>query len=326
LGATGFSEGTFAIDKNEKHMDTRIIGAKIAQARKERNLSQAQLAQHIFISPQAVGKWERGESMPDITTFSRLAEILGVDLNYFSGNEIPGNGIPTQGKLDEPAPESEKETYPLERQVRINLTAADLQGSDFAGVVLHQGKFKAGSLQGADFTDADLIGCMFETVDARQARFDSANLSDCLFSTTDLADAAFRKTTLVRTTLSMSGQEAKFVGARLADVTFSKTDLTRTTFTDCVFEGVDFCYCDLRGLSFEGQTFIGVRFDKSALNDISFHGATLRNVSFNLPFSLTNKSYIALKTLRFEGAAMDKLTYAALKSLRVIDLSDVTVI
>ena len=46
--------------------------------------SQAQLAGQLFISPQAVGKWERGESIPDILTIIRLAQILGVDLNYFS--------------------------------------------------------------------------------------------------------------------------------------------------------------------------------------------------------------------------------------------------
>jgi transcriptional regulator with XRE-family HTH domain len=42
--------------------------------------------ENVFISAQAVGKWERGESMPDIITLNHLAEILGVDLNYFSEN------------------------------------------------------------------------------------------------------------------------------------------------------------------------------------------------------------------------------------------------
>jgi transcriptional regulator with XRE-family HTH domain len=67
-------------------LETKKIGNKIAEARKRINISQAELAQRLFISAQAVGKWERGESMPDITTFNRLAEILGVDLNYFSDN------------------------------------------------------------------------------------------------------------------------------------------------------------------------------------------------------------------------------------------------
>jgi transcriptional regulator with XRE-family HTH domain len=61
-----------------------MIGNKIVEARRKLNISQAQLADKLFFSAQAVGKWERGESMPDITTLIRLAEILGVDLNYFS--------------------------------------------------------------------------------------------------------------------------------------------------------------------------------------------------------------------------------------------------
>ena len=48
------------------------IGNKITEARKKINISQAQLADRLFISPQAVGKWERGESMPDIITLERL--------------------------------------------------------------------------------------------------------------------------------------------------------------------------------------------------------------------------------------------------------------
>ena len=46
-------------------MEAKMVGSKIAKARKEKNISQAQLAQQLFITPQAVGKWERGESIPD---------------------------------------------------------------------------------------------------------------------------------------------------------------------------------------------------------------------------------------------------------------------
>ena len=65
-------------------LNSKSIGNKIADARKKINLSQAELAKQVSISPQAVGKWERGESMPDIMTLNRLAEIFLVDLNYFS--------------------------------------------------------------------------------------------------------------------------------------------------------------------------------------------------------------------------------------------------
>jgi len=49
-------------------------------------------------------------------------------------------------------------------------------------------------------------------------------------------------------------------------------------------------------------------------------------VSFRPAFAVTNRNYLAMKTICFDGAMMDKLTYAALKGLWVIDLSKVTVI
>jgi len=314
-------------------MDAKMIGGKISQARKKVNMSQAKLAQLLFISPQAVGKWERGESIPDIITFNRLGEILGVDLNYFSENFQPANHERASMKTTDNIGDSERTIQEdtdlspsTERQVKINLTAINLQESDFAGVILHKGKFKVSPLRGANFAGADLTGSSFEVIDAREANFDGANLTDCKFSVTDLTDASFQKSILVRTDLNMSGQGAKFIDVTLIDVKLTKVDLRKTIFENCIFNGVDFNYCDLRGICFDGQTFIGVQFDKSALNEVSFRGTTLKNVSFTVPFSVTNKSYRDMKTICFDDAMMDKLTYAALKGLRVIDLSKVTVI
>ncbi len=59
-------------------MDTRGVGSFIKQLRKNKNLTQQQLADALFISPQAVSKWERGESLPDVTSFSDIAEVLDV--------------------------------------------------------------------------------------------------------------------------------------------------------------------------------------------------------------------------------------------------------
>lgn len=304
------------------HMDTKIIGGKIASARKATGMSQAQLAQQLFISPQAVGKWERGESMPDITTFHRLAEMLGVDLNYFSENAASETA-----SVEPPVQQPVKDISPSrERQVPINLTAVDLQQSDFAGVTLHNGKFKVTPLRGADFAGADLTGSSFEVLDAQGANFNGADLTDCNFHITDLTDASFRKSILVRTVLSMSGQGAQFTDVTFLDVRFTKADLRTTRFERCIFNGAHFHQCALQGMHFGGQTFIGARFDKSALKDASFSGATLRNVSFKLPFSLTNKAHLDFKTVCFDGAVMDKLTYAALKGLHVADLSKVTLV
>ena len=96
-------------------------------------------------------------------------------------------------------------------------------------------------------------------------------------------------------------------------------------FENCYFTSVDFIYCDLRVQCLDGLTFIGVKFGDAALNEVTFKGATLRNVSFRPAFALTNRNYLAFKTINFDGAMMDKLTYAALKGLGV-DLSKVIVI
>ncbi|WP_123042857.1 pentapeptide repeat-containing protein [Cohnella candidum] len=214
----------------------------------------------------------------------------------------------------------------LERQVVTNFSASNLAKSDFAGVTAHKGQFKASALHGSDFSGADLTGSTFKSSDVREANFDGANLTDCSLYALDLSNASFNKTTLVRTNFSKSWLAgAKFTDVKLTDVKLTVTDLRKATFEGCVFDGVDFTTSDLSGQRFDGQTFIGVKFDKAGLNNVSFRGATLKNVSFQAGFALTKKYYRAIKTICFDGATMDKLTFALLKGLEA-DLSKVTVI
>lgn len=313
-------------------MDTRMIGSKIAKARKEINMSQAQLAQLLFISPQAVGKWERGESIPDIITFNRLAEILGVDLNYFSENfqsaEDETSVKTAAGNIGggQTGQEVSSSKPPAERQLLMNFSGGNLSESDLGGVIAHKRKFNGSALHGSNFAGADLTGSSFSGSDIREANFDETNLTDCTFFANALTDASFNKTILVRTEFSSSGLAgAKFTNAELIDAKLVKTDLRQTTFQNCVFNGVDFKYSDLRGLCLDGNTFIGVKFQKAALNEATFNGAILKNVSFRPAYALTNKYYRAIQTIRFDGATMDKLTYAALKGMGA-ELSKVTVI
>ena len=76
------------------------------------------------------------------------------------------------------------------------------------------------------------------------------------------------------------------------------------------------------------MTFIGVKFDRANADEVTFQGRdALRNVSFRPAFAVTNRNYLALKTINFDGAMMDKLTDAALKGWGVdFDLSKVIVI
>jgi transcriptional regulator with XRE-family HTH domain len=136
-------------------LNTKMIGNRITEARKKINISQAQLAQHLFISSQAVGKWERGESMPDIVTLNRLAEILDVDLNYFSENFQTAadetNVNVRIGEIEQTIQDADNISPLLERQLLTNFSGSRLPQSDFAGVTVKNGNFEGSALRGAGF-------------------------------------------------------------------------------------------------------------------------------------------------------------------------------
>lgn len=54
------------------------ISEKICEFRKARSLTQEQLGSKLGVSSQAVSKWEKGESMPDIMLLPQLCEIFGI--------------------------------------------------------------------------------------------------------------------------------------------------------------------------------------------------------------------------------------------------------
>jgi len=56
------------------------IGRRLAFLRHQRNLTQRQIAEHCCVSIQAVSKWERGQSCPDILILDELAQALGVEV------------------------------------------------------------------------------------------------------------------------------------------------------------------------------------------------------------------------------------------------------
>ena len=57
------------------------IGKRIAFLRKEKGLTQEELANHMGISPQAVSKWENDQTCPDISALPKLARLFGVTVD-----------------------------------------------------------------------------------------------------------------------------------------------------------------------------------------------------------------------------------------------------
>lgn len=62
------------------------IGNNIASFRKQRVMTQAELAEKLNYSDKAVSKWERGESVPDVMTLVQIAELFGVGIEALVGN------------------------------------------------------------------------------------------------------------------------------------------------------------------------------------------------------------------------------------------------
>ena len=76
------------------------IGKFISECRKEKKLTQSQLAEKMNITDKAVSKWENGKSLPDISLLLPLCEILGISLNeLFIGEHIPNDKL--KEKTDE---------------------------------------------------------------------------------------------------------------------------------------------------------------------------------------------------------------------------------
>ncbi|HFU3728998.1 TPA: helix-turn-helix domain-containing protein [Streptococcus suis] len=66
------------------------------------NLSQDDLAEKLYISRQAVSKWENGEATPDIDKLVQLSEIFGVSLDYLVLGKEPEKEIVVEqrGKMN----------------------------------------------------------------------------------------------------------------------------------------------------------------------------------------------------------------------------------
>ncbi|WP_339257215.1 helix-turn-helix domain-containing protein [Paenibacillus sp. FSL R5-0713] len=64
-------------------INIKRVGEIIARNRKELSMTQTQLGEVLKVSHQAVSKWERGVSLPDIDILVRLAKIFNNTVDYF---------------------------------------------------------------------------------------------------------------------------------------------------------------------------------------------------------------------------------------------------
>lgn len=72
-------------------MDSRKIGQFIAEERKQKQLTQKDLAEKVGVTDKAVSKWERGLSCPDISLLAPLSEMLDVTISELLNGEKSEN-------------------------------------------------------------------------------------------------------------------------------------------------------------------------------------------------------------------------------------------
>lgn len=109
-------------------MDQEKIGKFIAARRKEKQLTQAQLAQRLGITDRAVSKWETGKSMPDASIMLELCGILDISVNELLSGEMID--VENYGKT------ADENLISLQQQNENNLTRNNLLFMIFSATML----------------------------------------------------------------------------------------------------------------------------------------------------------------------------------------------
>lgn len=291
-------------------LNTKIIGNKIAKARKEANMSQAQISELLFVSPQAVGKWERGESVPDIITCNRLAEVLGVDLNYFSeGFQSPSNErIPSEIQ--------NIETIPHPAKPKWDMSSGNWTDADFSGLKNLNEKFSSSNMQRCKFIGSDLSSLILKNNNVNHCDFSNSDISNSNFQRSNLANNQFKNCSL---------KGAKFSGSYIYDCDLTGSDCTgmtihsggfeKNTVVNTIWNRTSFVETHLNNIIFEG-TIKDCSFENCSLKKVTFQNAQLLNTFFKCK---------NLKNIHFVDCRADRITYEFLKNGKA-DLNGITLL
>ena len=90
--------------KTPTEKERNIMQNNLIKLRKEKGLSQEELADKLAVSRQAISKWERGESLPDTDNLIRLAKLYGVSIDEIVGIKDSGENAATVEKSADASP------------------------------------------------------------------------------------------------------------------------------------------------------------------------------------------------------------------------------
>ena len=108
-------------------MDQQKIGSFLKELRKEKNLTQEQLAEALNVSGRTVSRWETGSNMPDLSILVELADFYDVDIREIINGERKSEKMEKDLKdtLEQVAEYSNTEKKSLKKKmIEISLSAA----------------------------------------------------------------------------------------------------------------------------------------------------------------------------------------------------------
>jgi transcriptional regulator with XRE-family HTH domain len=77
------------------------LGQRLTELRKKKGWTQEELAKKLNVSPQAVSKWEKDVSFPDVTLLTTIAETFDTSIDYLLGHEKhPSVDVASKNKKD----------------------------------------------------------------------------------------------------------------------------------------------------------------------------------------------------------------------------------
>lgn len=108
-------------------MNQQKTGEFLKQLRKEKGLSQEQLAEHFYISTRTVSRWETGRNMPDVDMLIELADFYDVDIREIIDGErrIKSMNSETKETLLKVAEYADTEKQKLKSRI-LNLSISTL--------------------------------------------------------------------------------------------------------------------------------------------------------------------------------------------------------
>jgi uncharacterized protein YjbI with pentapeptide repeats/DNA-binding XRE family transcriptional regulator len=275
---------------------TPTISKKILNGRKSKALTQSELGGLMSISSQAIGKWERGESLPDIYQLNKLAIIFNVSLDYFVQDSVSKishtNHLESDTELI-----VKKDSQVLER----DLSKGNWEAFHFSQLLGIAPNISKSNFKDCHFYKMGFRGFKFQDCNIESCDFNSSNLSDASFSGNNILDSKFNEGILTNSNWYKSNLES--------------CDFTNVDFSLTNFELVNIENCQLQNTKWEHTKFLKSNLSKIIFTGriefchferVSFHKVQFKDAALINTFFKDNKS---VKHITFENCKCDQITY-----------------